>query len=99
MPELLRSLEWAGCIVTLDAMGCQKQFAREIIKADADYGLALKGNQAAAHEEISAFLDDAIERKDPALDDWEPVKKGHGRIETRRYWQSDGIDWFAGKAA
>jgi predicted transposase YbfD/YdcC len=99
VPELLRSLELAGCIVTLDAMGCQKQIAREIIEADADYVLALKGNQPTAHEEIRVFLDDAIERKEPALDYWETVEKGHGRIETRRYWQSESIGWFAEKEA
>jgi len=95
VPELLRSLELAGCIVTLDAMGCQKQIAREIIESDADYVLALKGNQGTAHEEIRAFLDDAIARKDPAVAFWESVEKGHGRLETRRYWQSDRIGWFA----
>ena len=68
MPELLRSLELAGCIVRLDTMGCWGRIAREIIEADADYVLALKGKQPAAQEEISAFLDDAIERKQPALD-------------------------------
>lgn len=95
VPELLRSLELAGCIVTLDAMGCQKQIAREIIESDADYVLALKGNQGTAHEEIRTFLDDAIARKDPVLAFWESVEKGHGRLETRRYWQSDRIGWFA----
>lgn len=45
VPELLRVLELSGCIVTLDAMGCQKKIAQEIIEADADYVLALKGNQ------------------------------------------------------
>ena len=99
VPELLRSLELAGCIVTLDAMGCQKQIAREIIDADADYVLALKGNQGTAHEEIRSFLEDAIARKDPSLAYWESVEKGHGRIETRRYWQSDRIAWFGDKAA
>ena len=49
-------------------MGCQRRIAREIIEADADYVLALKGKQPAAQEEISAFLDDAIVRKQPALD-------------------------------
>jgi len=42
VPELLRVLELAGCIVTVDAMGCQKKIAKEIIEADADYVLALK---------------------------------------------------------
>jgi predicted transposase YbfD/YdcC len=54
VPELLRVLELSGCIVTLDAMGCQKKIAREIIEADADYVLALKGNQSAAHAEIKS---------------------------------------------
>ena len=45
VPELLPVLELAGCIVTLDPMGCQKKIAREILEADADYVLALKGNQ------------------------------------------------------
>ena len=44
VPELLRSLEWACCIVMLDAMGCRNQIAREIIEADADSVLAIKGN-------------------------------------------------------
>ncbi len=60
VPELLRVLELSGCIVTLDAMGCQKKIAREIIEADADYVLALKGNQSAAQGEIKSYLDEAI---------------------------------------
>ena len=62
VPELLRALELTGCIVTLDAMGCQKKIAREIREADADYVLALKGNQETVHEEVKAFLDDAVQR-------------------------------------
>jgi predicted transposase YbfD/YdcC len=95
VPELLRALELAGCIVTLDAMGCQKKIAREIVEADADYVLALKGNQEAVHEEIKTFLDDAIRCAPGTLAYTETLEKGHGRIETRRYWQSDRLDWFA----
>jgi predicted transposase YbfD/YdcC len=47
VPELLRSLELAGCIVRLDALGCQRRIAREIIEADADYVLALRGKHPA----------------------------------------------------
>ena len=103
IPKLLRALELQGCIVTIDAMGCQKKIAREIIEADADYCLALKGNQTAAHEEIRAFFDDLIP-PDPAMgtpprpprtDYVESVEGDHGRIETRRYWITDQIDWFA----
>src|SRR5579872_5621122 len=60
VPELLRALELAGCIVTLDAMGCQKKIAKEIVEADADYVLALKGNQEKVHEEVKAFLDSTV---------------------------------------
>ncbi len=101
IPELLRSLELSGCIVTIDAMGCQKKITREIVDADADYALALKGNQETVHDEVKSYLDDAIRRWRsapaalPALDFYETVEKDHGRIETRRFWQSDEVNWFA----
>jgi predicted transposase YbfD/YdcC len=111
VPELLRVLELAGCIVTLDAMGCQKKIAKEIVEADADYVLALKGNQERVHEEVKSFLDALLEerkRKVPkgalipkevaTLNEFETVEKDHGRMETRRYYQSDYLDWFADKA-
>lgn len=95
VPELLRALELAGCIVTLDAMGCQRHIAKEIIEADADYVLALKGNQTKAHQEIKSYLDDAIDRGAKELEKHETVEKDHGRIEQRTYWQSDQLEWFA----
>jgi predicted transposase YbfD/YdcC len=98
VPELLRALELAGCIVTVDAMGCQRQIAREIVEADADYVLALKGNQESVHEEVRTFLDDAILHAPKTLGFHETVEKDHGRIETRRYWQSDQLDWFADRS-
>ena len=57
VPELLRVLELSGCIVTMDAMGCQKKIAREIHEADADYVLALKGNHQRVHDEVRTYLD------------------------------------------
>ncbi len=98
VPELLRALDLAGCIVTLDAMGCQKKIAREIVEADADYVLALKGNQETVHEEIQTFLDDAIRTDPKTLAYTATVEKDHGRFEQRRYWQSDRLDWFADRA-
>jgi len=95
VPELLRALELAGCIVTLDAMGCQKQIAREIIEADADYVLALKGNHETVHEEVKSYLDDAIVNAPAELAYTETVEKDHGRLEVRRYWQSQRLAWFA----
>lgn len=110
LPKLLRVLELSGCIVTIDAMGCQKKIAKEIIEADADYALALKGNQETAHQEVKDFLDHALaEKQRPRppggkvpraaanLVRFETVEKDHGRLETRRYYQSDELDWFADK--
>lgn len=108
VPQLLRVLELAGCIVTIDAMGCQKKIAKEIIEADADYVLALKGNQETVHEEVKSFLDTTLEEKKKqqpkgaevpkevaGLKEIEIVEKDHGRIEIRRYYQSDCLGWFA----
>jgi predicted transposase YbfD/YdcC len=108
VPELLRALELSGCIVTLDAMGCQKKIAREIIEADADYVLALKGNQETVHEEVKSFLDQSLaQRQAPrppgaqlpkaaaTLACLETVEKDHGRFEIRRYYQSAELAWFA----
>jgi predicted transposase YbfD/YdcC len=95
VPELLQALALAGCIVTADAMHCQKNIAKEIIEADADYVLALKGNQGTAFAEIKSFLDDAVSRTDKALVYLETVEKGHGRLEERRYWQAEKVDWYA----
>ena len=105
---LFRSaLELAGCIVTVDAMGCQKKIAKEIVAADADYVLALKGNQETVHAEMKTYLDDAIVRQAhlpdrrgnaghrPELEYFETLEKDHGRLELRRYWQSDYLSWFA----
>jgi predicted transposase YbfD/YdcC len=108
LPELLRVLELSGCIVTMDAMGCQKKIAREIVEADADYVLALKGNQETVHEEVKTFLDQSLSEKQgprlpgaklskaaATLATWETVEKDHGRLETRRYYQSTELAWFA----
>jgi predicted transposase YbfD/YdcC len=111
IPELLRVLELSGCIVTTDAMGCQRKIAKEIIEADADYVLALKGNQETVHEEIKSFLDATLlEQQTPrakgaklspaatALASVETVEKDHGRLEIRRHYQSDHLDWFADRS-
>lgn len=100
IPELLRALELEGCIVTLDAMGCQKNIAKEICESDADYVLALKGNHETVHEEVASFLQDARQKdwKKVPHDFLETVEKGHGRIETRRYGITEQIDWFADRS-
>ena len=106
IPELLRALEVRGCIVTIDAMGCQKDIAAQIIDQKADYVLALKGNHATIHEEIQAFFADAVApcatQAAPTvaphtLDFFQTLDKDHGRIETRRYWQSADLKWLEDK--
>lgn len=99
VPELLRALELAGCIVTADALHCQKDTAKEIIEADADYVLALKGNQGTAFAEVKSFLDEAVQRNEAHLVQTQTVDKEHGRLEVRRYWQSEKLDWFADRPA
>lgn len=100
VPELLRALELEGCIVTLDAMGCQKNIAKEIREADAEYVLALKGNHEVVHEEVGSFLREArhTKWKKTPHDFLETVEKGHGRIETRQYWITEKIEWFADRS-
>jgi predicted transposase YbfD/YdcC len=108
LPELLRVLELAGCIVTVDAMGTQKKIAQEIIEADADYVLALKGNHETVHQEVKSFLEATVAEKQSGpvnpskaavqLAMHETVEKDHGRIETRRYYQSADLDWFADRS-
>ena len=108
LPALLRVLELAGCIVTVDAMGTQKKIAQEIIEADADYVLALKGNHETVHQEVKSFLEATVAEKQSGpvnpskaavqLAMHETVEKDHGRIETRRYYQSADLDWFADRA-
>lgn len=95
VPELLRALELAGCIVTADALHCQKNTAKEIQEADAEYVLALKGNQGTGFTEVKAFLDEAIIRKETHLVTLETTDKEHGRLEVRRYWQTEKLEWFA----
>ena len=100
VPELLRRLELTGCIVTLDAMGCQKTIAREIHEADADYVLALKANHEVLYGEIKTFLDDALDHPGhlPEASRHQTVEKDHGRIETRHYLCTGKLDWLADRA-
>jgi predicted transposase YbfD/YdcC len=106
VPLLLRQLELAGCIVTADALNTQKDIAREIKEADADYVLTLKANHPLLHQEVSDFLLDAKARgfAGTAHDFFEEADKGHGRLEIRRHFDHarDRLDhpaWRVGGAA
>ena len=97
IPRLLAGIDIRGAIVTTDAMGCQKESARLIVAGGGDYMLALKGNHSLAHEEMRSFMEDAVANAPESLSFHETYEKGHGRLEARRCWQSDDLDWFADK--
>ncbi len=94
IPELLDTLLLRGCIVTIDAMGCQKAIAEKIVERGGDYVLALKGNQGILCEQVEeAFIDaDARDYEGVQSDYFETVERGHGRCETRRYWTLGDLD-------
>jgi predicted transposase YbfD/YdcC len=88
IPELLQALEISGCIITIDAMGCQKEIAADIVNQDADYVLSLKENHGNLYEDVELLFDDLEESQFTAYeyDHERTVNKGHGRIETRQCW-------------
>jgi predicted transposase YbfD/YdcC len=86
IPALLEMLRIKGLIVTIDAMGCQKNIAGQIVKQQGDYVLAVKDNQPTLHKDIKEMFDWAERRNYAGLEHAhsEEISKGHGRIETRR---------------
>jgi len=100
IPQLLEMLELGGTIVTIDAMGCQKEIAARIHGQGADYVLALKGNQGTLHQDVELFFQDAqkIRFRELPHSFHSTVEKDHGRIETRRVWAVDDIEWLAEKS-
>jgi predicted transposase YbfD/YdcC len=96
IPALLALLDLRGCTVTSDAMGCQKKIARQIVDQGGDYVLALKGNQGTLEADVAEFFTDARQRGFAAVPHQyaETVEKDHGRIEKRRYWLVEEIDWL-----
>ncbi len=93
IPRLLQVLEIKGCIVTIDAMGCQTKIAENIIEKEADYVLALKANQGNLFKEVKALFEEAEADnwEDGAIDYYETREKNHGRTEIRRYRVMDKI--------
>jgi predicted transposase YbfD/YdcC len=93
IPTLLAMLDVRGAIVTIDAMGAQKEIAKTIIDKQADYILALKGNQGNLHAQVGEFF------KDAGTEQFEGVKhtfhethdEAHGRREVRRTWTSTDL--------
>jgi len=95
LPELLRQLALAGCVVTIDAMGCQRQIAQQILDQGGDYVLGLKGNQSSLHDDVQWSFSLAQQDGGAGVSQVETVEKGHGRIETRRAWVIDDAEIIA----
>jgi predicted transposase YbfD/YdcC len=96
IPALLDMMAIEGAVVTIDAMGCQRNIARKIIDKKADYIIALKGNQGTLHDDVKLL---AVEQKtngfkDVAISRHETVDGDHGRIETRSYTVFHDIEWL-----
>ncbi len=88
VPELLKLLFIKGCIVTVDALNCQKDIARTVIEREADYVFALKANHPQLHQDVIDWFDWARQRdfRDVKHSFHQTVNKGHGRLEIRRCW-------------
>lgn len=94
IPELLRVLALNGCIVTIDAMGCQKDIAAQIVAQGADYVLALKGNHSGLLEDVQELFAYAAETNYADCDYHRTVEKNHGRIDIRECWTTSDPDYF-----
>ena len=93
IPELLDLLDHKGAVVTIDAMGCQKKIVAKIVQKEADYAIALKGNQETLHEEVAGYLNAAI--ADGGARTFETRDEGHGRTEIRRVYAVSNVDWLS----
>jgi predicted transposase YbfD/YdcC len=87
IPELLKLVDIKGAIITIDAMGTQKAIAAQIIEGEADYVLALKGNQETLHQAVIEYINEQLEGDLAEAQEHVTTEKGHGREETRTYLQ------------
>lgn len=97
IPALLQLLELHGCIVTIDAMGCQTEIAGQIVEQGADYVLAVKENQLHLLEDMALFFDLAQQNDFAKVEHTyqRTVNSGHGRVETRECWAISGQESLA----
>jgi predicted transposase YbfD/YdcC len=98
VPQLLKMLELKNCIVTADAMNCQKEIASEVRKAQADYVLSLKENHPTLHKEVERVFQAVEEERTSGftISRTSTLDKEHGRIEERRYCQINAPDYLYG---
>jgi len=100
IPKLLELIDLAGSVVSIDAIGCQRHIAQQIVEGGGDYLLAVKDNQPVLHEKVGKLLDELIleSQSTPAQaiahGFTQSVDGDHGRIETRRLWVTDQVQWI-----
>ena len=96
IPALLGMMAIEGSVVTIDAMGCQRDIAAMIVAKKADYILALKGNQGTLREDVEVFANEQKTRqyKDTKISTHETVDADHGRVETRSYTAVHDVAWL-----
>jgi predicted transposase YbfD/YdcC len=96
IPALLNMLSIEGAVVTIDAIGCQRDIAAKIIAKKADYILALKGNQGTLHEDVELFAAEQKARDfaDAQISTHQTCDADHGRVETRQYTVFHDVDWL-----
>lgn len=96
IPKLLEMMAIEGAIVTIDAMGCQREIAKKIIDKKADYVLALKGNQGSLRDDVEVFVAEqkAKDFQDTTISRHQTVDGDHGRIETRTTTVIHDIAWL-----
>lgn len=99
IPELLERLDLNGAVVTIDAAGCQKNIAAQIIAGGGDYVLALKGNQETLFRAVETYFDEQVQNdfQNVRVIQWGEVEKGHGREEHRHYYQMPIPDDLPGR--
>jgi predicted transposase YbfD/YdcC len=97
IPAILQQLELTGCIVTLDALGCQTAIAETIVQQGGDYVLAVKANHKRLHQELQDLFADAeaAHFKEVVHQHCKQSDKGHGRIEIRHCWTIADPDYLA----
>lgn len=96
IPKLLDMMAIEGAIITIDAMGCQRDIARKIIEKRADYVLALKGNQGTLRADVDLFVAEQTANgfKDATISRDQTVDGDHGRVETRTTTVVHNAEWL-----
>jgi predicted transposase YbfD/YdcC len=101
IPQLLELLDLKGCVVTIDAAGCQKAVAAQIVDKGADYVLALKGNQGSLHEQVVEYFvqQTGAAKPERGVRRHRVTEEGHGRSESREVWVAPAPAALAGAGA